>query len=84
VLHPQNGDRMVTIGYVTSLTLCIDSRRPSQLITLTVHLRLQHDARAACEAARRAGPSATADTCLIRRIPAVSFTGCKCDRFSRH
>jgi len=32
-----------------------------QFITLSVHLCVQHDAR---EADRRAGPSATADTCL--------------------
>ena len=32
---------------------------------LTAHLCLQHDAR---EAARRAGPSATADTCWVKWI----------------
>jgi len=33
-----------------------------QFITLIVHLHLQHNE---CEAARRTGPSATADTCFL-------------------
>jgi len=44
-----------------------DNRRPTddlgQFITLSVHLCLQHDAH---EAARRAGPSATADIVYFR------------------
>ena len=38
-------------------------------MTLSVHICVQHDVR---EAARRAGPSATADTCCIRRSAASS------------
>jgi len=64
-------DQLATV--VGKLTVLATTDDLGQFITLSVHLCLQHDARVA---ARRAGPSATADKKVKvahTRLPSVGF-----------
>ena len=57
-------DKLATVVGRIKLTILAAVDAWSQFITLSVHLSVQHDV---LEAARRAGPSATADTCCMSR-----------------
>jgi len=61
-------DKLATVFGRTKCTVVV-TVDIGQCITLSVHICVQHDVR---EAASRAGPSATADTCCIRRSAASS------------
>jgi len=60
MLYPQNGDRIVAVDSVTSFHLCIvaivDTDPPTLCVAIYSTMR---------EVARRAGPSATTDTCSV-------------------